>query len=886
MWIRQVFVDRFGPLERRALRLPAKGLTTIEGPNEAGKSSLLELLRVLLFGPARGMMPKERGWGGRAELVSEDGHALWVERSYQGTSIRDDRGQGLDAAALDTMLAGTTRGLYHNVYAFGLTELQEIGSLKGDQVGAQLLSAGLGAGLNLQQLLASLKKARDEIYLPRGQKPALNQAHRAYREATEAVNRAERAEATWHRLKQDERRAGEAAERLAAADRELAGEQERLDRLTALWPDWVQWQQHMAAVVGDPDVAGWPPDAEERARDAAHALNAARQAVEAAEVRLADVLRALPEPPVVAALQDPAWQALVDRWPAVQRRQEEAERASEAQGQARQQLAVLAKQVGVDPTDDWPARALQLSDGVDAFGSAVEVAEGARREAEQRLTAADEAWRRTLIAAEHARATRTQELTRVPLLAVAAAVLALVAAFLPPPWSWGAGILAAGAGGMAAWRVMSAGADVPVPDDDGVDAPQLARARAERDAAVRAAEQAQRAWTRFWQDANLPSLTVHGARALLAQAPRWAALTAEVEERQRVMAASGAAAEQFWAEAAPVLARSHLQGGRSPETWQTWREHRHGWDELLRQEAWARGELQQAVERRAAAHDALATIWQSVEARSAEEFVGRMQRWAAWQDARREVVRLEHRLGADAVVQALGPDWRSVFQAWTAERLADEHTRVVGARQGLSEERDRAMGQLATARQARQALERSGTLAEARLQQEVCRQEVVRGALAWLELSWTESAVHVARDALRHERQPQVIRDTERLFSRMTAGRYGALWPTDDENLEVQAADGAVVYRAEALSRGAREQLYLAFRLAWIEEQARRGRSMPLVLDDILVNADPMRQRVMVDVLREFAERHQVLFLTCHPDQVALLEQAGAATRVALDAVS
>ncbi len=885
MWIRQLHVDRFGPLERRSLRLPAKGLTIIEGPNEAGKSSLMELLRLLLFGPARGTGPKEPGWGGRAELVSEDGHALWVERTRQGTSIRDAGGQVLDVAALDTMLAGTTRGLYHNVYAFGLTELQEIGSLKGDQVGAQLLSAGLGVSLNLQQVLASLKKAREGLYLPRGQKPSLNQAQRALRDATDAVNRAERTEATWHRLKQDERRAAEAAERLAAADRELAGQQERLDRLAALWPDWTQWEQATAAVARDPDVAGWPPDASERARDAAQNLNAARLAVDAAEARLAEVRRALPEASLVAALQDPAWQALVDRWPTVQRRQEEAERQSVTLDLARQQLAVLAKHLGVDPTDDWPARALQLADGIEAFGSAKEVAEGARREAEQRLTAADEVWRRTLIAAEHARATRTQELTRVPLLAIAAAVLALVAGFLPPPWSWVAGILAAGAGGLAAWRVMSAGADVPVPEDEGIDAPQLARARAERDAAVRAAEQAQRAWTRFWQDANLPSLTVDGARALLAQAPRWGELTAEVEERRRVVAASRAAVEQFWAEAAPVLDRAHLEGGQSLETWQAWREHRHGWDQLLRQEAWARGELRQAVERRVAAHDALASIWQSVEARSAEEFATQMERAAAWRQARREVVRLSQRLSADGVVQSLGSEFQSVFHAWTAEHLADERQRVAGARQRLSDERDRAMGQLATARQARQALEQSGTLAEARLQRELCRQEVQRGALAWLELFWTEAALQVAREALRRERQPQVMQDTQRLFGRMTAGRYGALWATDDESLEVQATDGAV-YRAEALSRGAREQLYLAFRLAWIEEQSRRGRSMPIVVDDILVNADPIRQRVMIDVLGEFAERHQVLFLTCHPDQVALLAHAGVAAQVALDAVS
>ena len=43
------------------------------------------------------------------------------------------------------------------------------------------------------------------------------------------------------------------------------------------------------------------------------------------------------------------------------------------------------------------------------------------------------------------------------------------------------------------------------------------------------------------------------------------------------------------------------------------------------------------------------------------------------------------------------------------------------------------------------------------------------------------------------------------------------------------------------LSRGTREQLYLAVRLGLIEEFAQRGTSLPLVLDEILVNFDPER---------------------------------------------
>ena len=40
-----------------------------------------------------------------------------------------------------------------------------------------------------------------------------------------------------------------------------------------------------------------------------------------------------------------------------------------------------------------------------------------------------------------------------------------------------------------------------------------------------------------------------------------------------------------------------------------------------------------------------------------------------------------------------------------------------------------------------------------------------------------------------------------------------------------------------------------------------------LILDDVLVNTDPVRQERILDVLGTLAERIQLLILTCHPDR-------------------
>jgi hypothetical protein len=67
------------------------------------------------------------------------------------------------------------------------------------------------------------------------------------------------------------------------------------------------------------------------------------------------------------------------------------------------------------------------------------------------------------------------------------------------------------------------------------------------------------------------------------------------------------------------------------------------------------------------------------------------------------------------------------------------------------------------------------------------------------------------------------------------------------------------------LSRGTRESVLLALRLALAEDYARRGAKLPLVWDDVLVNLDAQRVQAAVQLLKEFsAAGHQVLLLTCH----------------------
>lgn len=111
------------------------------------------------------------------------------------------------------------------------------------------------------------------------------------------------------------------------------------------------------------------------------------------------------------------------------------------------------------------------------------------------------------------------------------------------------------------------------------------------------------------------------------------------------------------------------------------------------------------------------------------------------------------------------------------------------------------------------------------------------------------------------------------MFGLVTEGRYQRVFRTPDEEGIVVADRNGLTKAPEDLSRGAAEQLYLCLRLGLAEEFSRRAEPIPLVMDDVLVNFDPARRVTTARLLLEFAERHQVLLFTCHPEITDLVKR-------------
>jgi hypothetical protein len=108
-----------------------------------------------------------------------------------------------------------------------------------------------------------------------------------------------------------------------------------------------------------------------------------------------------------------------------------------------------------------------------------------------------------------------------------------------------------------------------------------------------------------------------------------------------------------------------------------------------------------------------------------------------------------------------------------------------------------------------------------------------------------------------------------------TGGRVEQLRFGDDLDFSLKLAGGQQLTRGKAdlqLSAGARDQLYLAVRLAISEFLSRSDAHLPMLLDDVFVSSDDERTRqAMRALIEQLARDHQIILLTCQRARFEML---------------
>ncbi len=306
MRIRDIRIDGFGRFAGEEFGPLKRPVTIFHGPNEAGKSTLLEFVRRVLFGfPRRNAKtnayPPIAGgnYGGLVTLEGNDGRIFNVRRTsgrnYSGeVSVTSQLGDPLPESELTTLLGHHSQDVFEQVFAFTLDELYSDDLLSDANVNSQIYSAGMGV-TSLRDVMASLDRSRNSIFLSGGSK----------QEIYSAASRLDDIDSTLGEVADNAARYGELTERLQQVESELEslaarrrtlqnllGRQTRLQNAWDSWNDLVSAEQELSAL---PPIEDFPTDGlnrleklEERVRIARHELETASDEVNAAKLK-ADV---------------------------------------------------------------------------------------------------------------------------------------------------------------------------------------------------------------------------------------------------------------------------------------------------------------------------------------------------------------------------------------------------------------------------------------------------------------------------------------------------------------------------------------------------------------------------------------------------------------------
>lgn len=943
-------VDGFGVLADHRVEDIPPGLSVVHGPNEAGKSTLLDFVRGVLFGfpDRRSRLPMHeplRGGrhGGALWLEDAEDHRWLLERHAgdRAASLTAPDGRVADEAELRGLLGGADAEVFRSVFAFGLGELASLKTLERDEVRELVFSAGvLGAGRSATRALRSLTERQAAIVRPRQQDAQANGLRRRIA-ALDDERRTLRAEAGRYPERAHAREAlaketADARQHAAAIRRRLA----ELDLLDRCWPVVTRQRAARDALHELPAVegaasrllaqaatvdqlgrerSGYEERLERRAAQHSQLAGVERSiAAELAAIHLDGELAAalcLDTGPNIRSRVA----ALNERAPVLHDRAAEAEAELE---RAREALQRSERARDEHPSATGP---LESITSLDARARDVLALRGLLLERDQHLERERAAEQQERLAALTAGGDRrglasARSLGAVlGLLAAAVAAAALVTRRDHPvavPILLGIVAAALLAIAFATWVTLGREAR-PVPRSDG----------SEADGDLVAGPDPQRLARHVTELAVASRLPVAPSTAEVDAA--LVRIEAERSERRAVDEL-----ERAVREAAVRVADAHRRHANALDALAKHREEESALARALRAPDGSGCDVLAAT---LVGLDRLADL-DAAQRRIQESLAPLEEAVASYESSLAALlVIVNDPDGAGAAVPTLSHEGRrgvasdlDALEIWLAELQADEAKRAMLASEGAScvAELERTLGDgkdaarlraeldtgdvigwaaertllgdaLQTAeadherlvgaerdaeREIEQALS-STRLAELEIDLAACQEELASALRHYAVLGIARSLLEQTLGRYERDRQPAVVARASALFATVTDGRYVQLVARVDadggrsQGIDAIASTGERVDSGE-LSRGTAEQLYLCLRLALAASFAGGAVTLPLVLDDVLVNFDPRRATAVARVIAEVAASHQVLCFTCHSHVVELLCSADPTTRL------
>lgn len=813
MKILQIKIDGFGRWINADLNVNPP-LQVFYGPNEAGKSTLVEFIKSVLFGVQNALgknkfkqyTPKQTDAYGGSLLVEVDGQRYWIHRSgkQHGGKVEITHEDGRNTrTSLEQLLGPLNRDLVENIFVFNQSELARIDDLTADQLRQDLQQVGAVGSVHWQDLKTALDKQTTELYKKRGRKPVLNQQLKKVATLEEQVAAAQG--------KNDEYR--DVIHQLAAT----AEEQHRVDRQLAtarqqrailadeqrLWPVYQQWQTAQAKQqdlkqLSDQDLT----DAQQLATaipEKQRQVDQAKQDLQGTDQRISE----LKTQELVDYQQQ--WQGVND--PTSKIRQLQVEQLSHDQKQAaatqaREQLSDIQRRLKQDNlpqplTTGQREQLAQLQQPV------------AQRPVQRQFNPA-------------------------ALVSGAIGIIVLLAGLaMKAGWLDLIGLLLiVVAGVLFARKQQQLTADRRRTDDQ--------ERQRQHDLVVFGE---QHGLSNFAQDQWL------AIQADLATAGNAMGIVNQYNEEDDRLNQQ----RQEWGRRFPLI-----NATQPADFWQRLLDYLSTSQQKLQQLS----ELNQRRARQMAAvqtlqgqlanqQASLTAIYQHVGATDAASFQQYLQRRTAVQT---------EAATKSATESQISPDMRQRLAKYhDSQELADQLAQVTVSVSELQQQQTDLAKREEQLRIQKQNLVKDGSTTELEQRLANAREGARQINRQWLTLmlasQWIDRALRLASA----DRYPQIIEKAEEYFAILTADRYQTISFTD-KTIHVAGPAGRQ-FEVGELSTGTAEQLYVALRLGFVSVMSDTV-NFPLIIDDGFVNFDNDRKSRVMDLLRQVAKTNQVIYFT------------------------
>lgn len=896
MQIREIHIDGFGNFADQKISGFDSGLNIIYGENESGKTTILEFIRGVLFGfnvkkigGFKNHYPPLRGgtYGGKLVCLTSSGSRIVITRTGKPggrngqVSVLADSEKLSGQNCLDDFLGHASEVIFKNIYAFTLDELQDFGLLKDDEIKNKIYGAGLGLGqVSLAEVKKYFDKHCDDLFKPRGSNPAMNILWADIKKLEREIRDVQSHSAQYGTLTAD-------SARFHAVKNGLESKIEKMESLTRslqtrldMYPVYVELADGEAELASLEAVESFPEAGKDN-------FNLVKSETKARKDRIeeeSNALEKLQAQRVSLKINEPLLRMEADVTALVQ--MVEIVRAA-----IKDRVGVSQERDSLDGSiqteigrigggwDEESVLKFEMTEAensqADSFGVKLDDARQNKKSAGDKLDLHREqkaeersggweipAWCRymafALMGVGIFGIVRGVVEANIPLLAFSAAVIVLAGLFL--------------------WLVLKNKNGFKKKD-------RLESMLAEKlEQAVRAEKRILDEWRSWLDERGLDSLLTPSALekvvSLIGKVKAMLADRTKLDQRFSRMMETEETAKELAGKVAVCLPNVALRENVIAAI--------ELFDHYLKdakQRCAKRETLEIQIDEQNSRltslnnqlkglQVSLADLIRSVGAHDEEDFLRKHEIFAKRKSLesfigdKRKLI--QARVGINEAYQRFIDNLRSS----SPEDLENESSRVSSQLKELEPERDKVNQSIGETRNRIDQLTSNDELVTLQSALEMKKQELSDLSREWAVSRVALRLLDMGKLEYEKNRQPGVIKTASDFFSRITGYRKimklldcdDILICDDDENRKGVAE----------MSRGTREQLYLAMRFGLIQEYETRSEPLPVIMDDVFVNFDDDRRDKVIEILRSFSESRQVIILSCHQQSLHLFVSHGA----------